>query len=238
MKKLICAILVACILFALAGCNSRGTSEESKINSSIESNSSNSTNPVAIGTVSDNSESTSEIEGKIDIKAEPTLDGHYCVFITNNSDTVVDELCVQIQYLDEDGTIIDVDDDLHDMLLPGRTVVSRMDSPPKYDGVKTEFSIELGANPNYVNHADSIEVTVNKGDECIIVQITNNSGVMIDEVEYIVVLYKNKDIVSATYPEDIVDVPTNKTIVSKESTYDIEYDRFEVYINQAHTFGL
>lgn len=179
-----------------------------------------------------------DVKSKVDVKAVKTLDGLMCTFITNNSDTVIDDIEVQIIYKDENGTTIDTADDGHDMVIPGSTVVSRMDAPDSYADYEIETSIELGINPKYENHAADVVVNSNQGDKCIIVEITNNSGVTLDEVEYIVVLYKGDEIVTVEYPEDIMDVPAGKTITEKVDTYSDEFDRFEVYLNQAHTFGL
>ena len=175
---------------------------------------------------------------KISVVAKPTLDDTFCVFITNGSESIIDELDIQIHYKDTQGTIIDMDEDGHDMVLPGYTVVSRMDAPDSYDDFDTDVSIEIGVNPRYENHSKQVSISANQGDDCVIVQITNNSDVDIEEIEYVVVLYKGNDIVEVCYPQDICDVGAGKTVVEKESTYRADYDRFEVYLNQAHTFGL
>ena len=177
------------------------------------------------------------IMDRIEVKAVPTKDGLMCAFITNNSDTVVDELGVQINYLDENGTTIDLDEDGHDMVLPGSTVVSRLDAPESYADYQIGKNVELGVNPRYQNHAKNVGLNANQGEECIIVEITNNSDVSIDEIEYIAVLYQGDDIVTVEYPEDVYDVEPGQMITEKINTRREEYDRFEVYLNQAHTFG-
>ena len=173
----------------------------------------------------------------VEVKAVPTLDGLMCVFITNNSQTIVDELDIQINYKDETGTTIDMDEDGHDMVLPGSTVVSRLEAPESYSDYEIVKNIELGVNTNYENHASEVAVTSNQGDHCIIVEITNNSQVTINEIEYIAVLYSGDQIVTVEYPEDIMDVNAGEKITDKVDTFDTEYDRFEIYLNQAHTFG-
>lgn len=178
------------------------------------------------------------VKQKVDVKAVPTQDGLMCVFITNNSDSIIDELSVQLNYKSADGTTIDTDNDGHDMVLPGSTVVSRMDAPDSYDDYEIETSIELGVHPKYENHAEDVAVTSNQGDECIIVEITNNSDVILEEVEYIAVLYQGEDIVTVEYPRDVYDVEIGQTVTEKINTYNDVYDRFEIYLNQAHTFGL
>lgn len=199
---------------------------ESIKNTNIPSSSGNSDN-----------EDPEAIQQKLDIKAIPTLDGLVCVFITNNSETIIDELNIQLNYKDDSGTTIDMDKDGHDMVLPGSTVVSRMDAPKAYSDFETITTVELDAHPGYENHSNDVVVNSNQGEQGIIVEITNNSGVSLDEVEFIAVLYKENQISTVKYPKDIYDVPTGQTITEKVDIYTDEYDRFEIYLNQAHTFG-
>lgn len=233
MKRFICAALAMMLTLLLTGCEKgeAGASRENTSNASLTS-----LHPAASGTANNNSESVSMVESKIDVKAVKTLDGLCCVFITNNSHTIIDELDIQVQYFDDSKSIIDAEEDGHDMILPGHTVVSRMNAPDKFAEIRTECSIELGVNSGYINHADDVKTSANKGDNCVIVQITNDSNVKIEEIEYAVVFYKGDVVASISYPEDIYDVPENKTITKKVSAYGAEFDRFEVYLNQAHTF--
>ena len=124
------------------------------------------------------------------------------------------------------------------MVLPGSTVVSRLEAPESYTDYEIEIKVELGINPKYENHAADVTVNSNQGDKCIIVEITNNAKISIDEIEYIAVLYKGEQIVTVKYPQDVMDVASGKTITEKVDTYIEDYDRFEIYLNQAHTFGL
>ncbi len=78
----------------------------------------------------------------------------------------------------------------------------------------------------------------NLGNNVVIIQITNNSNVEIEEFEYIVVFYKGNDISSVSFPKDAYDISPKKTITEKVETYGLDFERFEVYVNQAHTFGL
>lgn len=178
------------------------------------------------------------VEKDIDVKAVPTMDGLICVFITNNSDSVIGELDVQLNYKNAEGTTIDTDADGHDTVLPGSTVVSRMETPDSYEDYEIQTNIEVDAHPKYENHAENVTVNSNQGDKCIIVEITNNSNITIEEIEYIAVLYQGDNIVTVEYPQDVYDVESGQMITEKINTYNDEYDRFEIYLNQAHTFGL
>ena len=59
----------------------------------------------------------------------------------------------------------------------------------------------------------------------------------IDEIEYIAVLYQGDEIVTVEYSQDIYEVSAGETVTEKIDTYSEEYDSFEIYLNQAHTFG-
>ena len=193
-------------------------------------------------------QSAQDVSDKLDIQAKVTLDGQVAVFATNNSDTVIDELELQINYIDENGNTIDMDTDGHDMVLPGYTVVSKMDVPSvDFADAQIEYEVSLGDHPSYVNHSEDVVVESNPGNDCVIVKITNNSDVQIREIEYDVVLFKGDDVVTICYPNDIYDVAPGATETEKESVYSAktyqplkygtDYDRIEVYLNQAHTFN-
>ncbi len=193
-------------------------------------------------------ESTEEVSKQLEITSKPTQDGQVAVFITNNSQTIIDELEVKINYLDSNNMVIDQDTDGHDMVLPGYTVVSKMDVPSvEFADAQIEYNIELNAHRNYVNHSEDVVISSNPGDGCVMVQITNNSDVNIDEIEIDVVLFKGEDVVTITYPQDIYDLGAGQSTTEKVDVYSVktfsnlvygtDYDRIEVYLNQAHTFG-
>jgi len=180
--------------------------------------------------------SADEVLSQVDVRSEVTSKGEVCVFITNNSDTVIDELDISAVFYDESGTMVDMDDDGHDMILPGYTVVSTLSTYSEYSTYETSVDIELGCNPNYENHSEEVDMEYNAGDGCAMVQITNNSDVTIEEIEIIAVFYKDGAIADVSYPEDIYDVEAGDTVTEKLTTR-ADFDDVEVYLNQAHTFG-
>ena len=191
---------------------------------------------------------TAEVYNQVAVQAIPTQDGLVAVFVTNNSAMTIDDLELTIEYLDANGVTIDVDTDGHDMILPGATVVSRMDTPDTgYASTKVTYTIELGCYKGYENHAAGVVVESNPGADGVIVKITNNSGVDLDEVEYDVVLLKGDQLVTICYPNDIYDLAVGATATEKERVYNsqtyksyvygVDYDSILVVLNQAHTFG-
>lgn len=229
-------LLIICIVFFVKG---KHKNNEEKLQpqdrQETQQNPAENTVPQSAG-INDDTDPEG-VRQKLDVKAIPTTDGLVCVFITNNSETTIDELDIQLNYKDDAGATIDMNKDGHDMILPGSTVVSRMDAPESYTDFEILTTIELGVHPTYENHANDVVVNSNQGEQGIIVEITNNSSVSLDEVEYIAVLYNEEQISTIKYPQDIYDVPAGQTITEKIDIYTDDYDRFEIYLNQAHTFG-
>lgn len=248
MRRRILVILMSCMLvlsFAACGNGSDGSDNgsvtEETEDVSVESAEEESDAEISANAQESNSgsaQNTEDIESQVSIQAIPDEDGHVAVFIANNSASVIDGLEAQILYKDATGATIDMDEDSHDMVLPGSTVVSQMDAPDSYDRFETSFTVEIGIYPTYENHATDIQIDANQGEDCVIVEITNTGSVDIEEIEYIVLLYREDTLVSVGYSHDIYDVEAGQTVTEKESTYGKEYDRFEIYLNQAHTFGL
>lgn len=225
------------ITFFLSTLNNTECDYKEEFNAIISSITNTSGAASEINLEEESNDTADVVREQVEIKAIPTLDGLMCVFITNSSETIIDELGIQINYLDENGTIINLDKDGFDMVLPGSTVVARMDAPETYSNFEIIKSVELGINSDYQNHAENVVLNSNQGDRCIIVEITNNSDITLDEVEYIAVLYKDDQIATVKYPNDIYDVVSGQTVTEKIDTSDTEYNHFEIYLNQAHTFG-
>ena len=251
MKKKIVALLIASLIISTTACGTDGTKAGEEPDNQTETESANPDVPETDSSISNTTNtpkpaeeseisrvSTDSVQKQIDIQAVPTSEGNVCAFITNNSDTIIDELDVQILYKDESGATIDIAEDGHDMALPGSTVVSRMDAPDTYASLESSATVELGVNPNYENHAADVEINTNDGDDCVIVEINNKGSIDIEEIEYILVFYKDDAISFVTYPEDVRDVKAGNAITEKVDTYGRNYDKYEIYLNQAHTFGL
>ena len=178
------------------------------------------------------------IEDYIEVSLAPVEDRYFpCVgaIIKNNSDVTIGELDIQILFYNENGDIINIEDDGHDVVLPGSTVVTRVDAPDEYARYDYKLSVDVGANSRYKNHAANVDVKTNIGADCLILQITNNADVVIEEFEYAVVLYKDDKIVGVSYGKDVRDIPIGETVIEEYET-GTEFDKYEVYVNQAHTF--
>ncbi len=239
MKNFFVILLVLSVVLALSGCIIEvvDNGKQDDINNGKHDD----VNTGAAASVENNNSTPdqTDVSSKIDIRSIPTIDNEcICVFITNNSDVVIDELDVQTNFKDSNGVTIDLDTDGHDMILPGYTVVSRMECPNEYASFETTHSIELGVNPRYKNHSENCSVETNIGNDCVIINLTNNGEVLIEEVEYNVIFYKGENIVEVCFSEDIRDLGVGETrTLKQDAPYGVEFDRAEIYLNQAHTFG-
>ncbi len=169
----------------------------------------------------------------LDIRLFPTEHGEICAFITNTSDEVIGDVEIQLNYKDANGQTIKTDRDGHDALLPGYTVVSRFDCPKEFTSISFEFDFR---NYDYQNHSTYVNIDSNMGENSIILEITNNWDKQISEIEYDVVLYKKDRIVEIKHPEDVYDLDAGSTVTKEVSTWGQDFDRYEIYLNQAHTF--
>ena len=174
--------------------------------------------------------------------AEYTWDGdrYAGALITNNSDEQIGELEVQILFYDADGNIIGTAEDGHDAILPGSTVVSyfsSLDVPQSFDHMDYKLSVDVEANSGYKNHAANVKIDTNIGEDCVILQITNNADVTIEELEYSVVFYKDGKVVDMGFGVDVYDISAGETVIEERSSWGVDFDAYVVYINQAHTFG-
>lgn len=238
MKKTIICLVLFSLCLSLCGCGEVTSNTNLATPSTNEKT--NTSGAIASGsnTAITQEEADSDVKSKIELTAIPTSDGTVCVFVKNNSNTIVDYLDIQVLYKDSNGQIIDTDSDGHDMILPGYTVVSRMDAPDNYATVESAITkFELGNYPKYKNHSDNVSISANSADNKVIVSVTNNDSEEIEEIEICVVFYKGSDIAGCSYCTDIYDVAPNETKIEEFSAKNYDYDRFEVFLNQAHTFS-
>lgn len=172
----------------------------------------------------------------LEVISSETLEGDIAVFIKNNNDFVIPDLDVQVLFY-KDGNITDTDEDGHDVLVPGNTVASKIDTPDDYDEYEVNVDVGWKYATSYKNWIYNIKVNSNIGDDGVIIQFENVGEVDIDELEYKVVFYKSGEIAEITYDNDITDFEAGSKIVEDVSAYGTSFDDYEIYINQAHTFG-
>ncbi len=175
----------------------------------------------------------SNLPDNLDIHLFPTEHGEICGFITNTSDEVVDNVTIQLNYKDANGQTIKTDSDGHDTLLPGYTVVSRFDCPKEFTSISFEFKFRTSG---YQNHSPYVNINSNLGENSIILEITNNWDKKISKIEYEVVLYKKNRIVEIKYSDGVYDAEAGSTVTKEVNTWGQDFDRYEIYLNNARTF--
>lgn len=181
-------------------------------------------------------DSEENILKNIGIVGEKSKDGKVVVFVTNNNEYVIPDMELQVLFK-KGEKIVDTGEDGHDVLVPGNTVVSSLDAPEDYDNFEISASVDWEYGAEYRNWIYNLNIESNIGEDGVVIQFENAGEIDIEELEYIVVYYKNGKIVQTSYEEDVYDFKSGKKIVEKSDTYGTKFDEYEVYINQAHTFS-
>ena len=168
-------------------------------------------------------------------EAHLTLDNDYCVFIRNNTDKPIGELKAVIRYYDADGQVMDYDQDWHNAVLPGSTVVSKLRRARGFAEARLEMEILPDANPLYRNHANNVIIASFISNYALNVEVRNVGATDIKEIEYAVVYYSADVVSRISHARDLHDVRAGQTVASRDYPPP-EYDRYEIFINQAHTY--
>lgn len=178
--------------------------------------------------------SDADIANKISVTTAKTQNGKICAFITNNSNVIVGEVKIQAIFKDSSGTMVDTDSKSIVLLAAGATVVVALNAPDTYSSFDIEKTVDIDENSYYTCCYDKCSITGNKGEDCVMVQFTNNGDTEIACADYIVLFYKGSDIVY-TSNESLYHIAAGKTEVDKVSTYRREYDNFEIYLQTAYS---
>lgn len=157
------------------------------------------------------------------------------VVLTNNNSFAIPDLDVQAIFYNN-GKMIGSEKDGHDAFLPGHSVASRLEIPAEATEFEISIDVDWDYGTSYRNWTDQVSVESNIGSKCVMISFTNNSDTDIDELEYVVALYKNGKFVDMLFPKDIYDVRSGEIIVEEASTYSRDFDDYKIYINQAQTF--
>lgn len=180
-------------------------------------------------------DSEENIMKNIEITSDKTEDGKIVVFVTNRNEYAIPDLEIQVLFK-KGEEIVDTGEDGHDVLVPENTVVSKIDAPMDYENYEINATIEWGYEAIYRNWIYNLNVSSNIGEDGVVIQFENIGDIDIEELEYIVVYYKDEKIQECSYAEDVYDLKAGDKIIEKSDVYGTKFDKYEVYINQAHTF--
>ncbi len=185
--------------------------------------------------------SESDILSNIDVKFEKALSGQYVAFVTNNNTFAIPDLEINVNF-SKNGAIVDTDNDGHDAVLPGYTVISEFESYESFDNADYEVSVNWNYGTSYINHSNDVKVKYNiNSSKDAIVTITNNGSNEIEEIELIAVFYDSTgNLLGTSYSQDIYHIASKKSVTEKMTLKDYEnsnkVDKVKIYLNQAHTF--
>lgn len=256
MRKGICiSILLMCLAsFALScGTDSKSNDDSDIDTSSVETISSEDSESVATaasteikGTLQDDTDADGiyysepptdieEIKSNIKVEVE-THERDMAVILTNENAFVIPYLKVEVVFYNN-GNMLDSEKDGHDVLLPYKTVASKISVPENADEYDISLEVEWDSATSYRNWSDNVSYESNVGNNNVMIQFTNNGDVDIEELEYIVLYYMDNEFVGISYDQDITDFLAGTSIVEECSSYGIDFDDYKIYINQAHTFG-
>ncbi len=111
---------------------------------------------------------------------------------------------VEMVLYDKDGNIIETVSDGHDVFLPGSTVVTQKsistDSADAFGSLKVIIDTEKYTN-HYVNHVENLDIKGSVNGEKVFLQVVNNDPEEIEEIEIVVVFYKDGQIAGAKEEE-------------------------------------
>lgn len=183
--------------------------------------------------------SIEEIKKNIKIETE-VCDDVMAVIITNNNEFVIPDLDVTVVFY-KDGSMIDSDKDGHDALYPGNPVASNIEVPENADDFEVIIDVDWVYGEPYRNYVENVKVESNIGNDNVMIKFTNTGETDIDELEYIVLFYKNGKFVGTSGCEDVMGFFAGTTIIEKaENWYHSlkDFDDYRILINQAHNFNI
>ncbi len=246
MKKALALLLVMLLLLSSAGCGERDK------NLSNENVSQQSTENISGPEGTKEPDKSSEPKhgaisaDNISYDVHMTADGNMLVFFTNNNAEVVPDFEVEVTFYDTNKKMLGVDTDGHDAVLPNAKVVSTFDVPQdqNYSPVEKfdyEISIRLVDGRAYDNLTNDLEIESNIGSNGVVARFTNNSNQEIEELEVVAVYYKDGKAVGSDEEEKHHIASGDYVTIEFSQPYDtsfdsVEYDDYEIIVNQAHNF--
>lgn len=161
------------------------------------------------------------------------------VEFTNTGAESIPDMEVEMILYDKDGNILTSESDGHDVFLPGSTVVTQKSIYGIDDADLAQLKVIIDTEKytnHYVNHVDNLDFKGSVNGNKVFLEVTNNDSDEIEEIEIVVVFYKDGRIVGADEKETH-HLGSGKEYVFEFSGYeDTEADSYQYFVNQAHTF--
>lgn len=197
-------------------------------------------NSSGVNTSSGNSNKsvTENLEKNITSSAALTERGRLVVFAKNSNKVNID-LTIEVEFYDENGTVVGSDKETLTSVGAGAEVAVEMYETPssfaKYD-IYTDAKAE-SYTKSYVNE---VEITHNKT-ENVVAQVKNNSSDVISSMEVAVVYYQGDTVVGYDYSYQSDIKPGRSGNFNFSNPYDndyedVAYDNYKIFVNQAYSY--
>ncbi len=175
-------------------------------------------------------------ESNIDYKTYFTDDGEMVIIATNNNSKNVD-IDVEVEFYDKNNKLVGVETDNISASSKGsKFSLNFKDVPKSYDSYKVYIDIE---ETNATSYTKDLKAESEKSEEKIVVQIKNTTDKEIESIKASIIFYKDEKIVGYDYSIDDEIKPDRSANFEFDYPFDenlenIEFDNYEVYINEAY----
>lgn len=167
------------------------------------------------------------------------------VVLTNNNSVSISDLSVDVTFFDKNNNMLTTTEDGHDAILPNAKVASIFTPEDEnhdaliYDRLEIVLEVD-NSSPPYQNISNDIEIKHNATENGVVARFTNNSTIVCEELEVVVIFFSKDVVVGADEEQETNIDPSKFTTMEFTSPYVdhnyVSFDRYEVFINQAHNF--
>lgn len=169
------------------------------------------------------------------------------VLLENQNDDEIGQVRITIAYYGESGEMLSTDYTFLSEMEPGRKTAIEFDYPvdEEYEPVefeRFELSFRLDSGFSFRKSiADQIGITSNAGSDAdVVMKVSNNSEYNASRIEVAVVFVKDGKVVGFDYDYVYSLEPGESEYLTAYAPYDrnwddIQYDSYEVFINEAYT---
>lgn len=215
-KKLLSIVLCGFLMIGISGCGNSDTDN---------SNQSRGTN--------ENSFDAKKVEKNISVSEEGIAADKTLVAIIKNGNKESVDLEVEAVFYDEEGNSVGSDTSYLSIYGNQEMACNFYNTPTNY----SDYEINIKANESvYDNYSNKVEVKDNNTGEQLAVQVVNNAGQDINNVDVAVVFYKDGKIVG--FGNDLAsDLREGETSTSNiyypydENYDDVTFDEYKVFVS-------
>lgn len=179
-------------------------------------------------------------ENNIEYKTSISSNGKMIIFATNKNDNLVN-VEIEVEFYDKDDELVGVGySSVSAMSQKSTSALEIYNTPKEYKYYK--IYIETSESDDY-SYTNKLKATHKKTDDKIVVQVKNNTKKEIETIKVAIVYYKGKKIVG--YDDSLhLDIKADRAANFEfrppynSNTWEREdYDRYEIYINEAYTYN-